>query len=151
MTIQQRIDSGCIMQRFRKGWREGTVDELTADYPFMNEFVDSILPWRGKNAKIGILKSIDTDKYYYVYLYTEKARYTIDFRPKYMGCDYTNRTIGILEDWHRGNDFPDGDSNAETFRNILYAILYNELEDIDDGSKTPHTGIQEESKPKVDD
>ena len=142
MTIQERIDSGCIMKRFREGWREGTVEELVTDYPFMKEFVENLLFWRTKNAKIGILKATDKEKYYYLYLYTKKARYTIDVREDYMGCDYTNRTMGILEDWHRGNDFSDGECNAKTLKYILYEILYNELEDIDDGSKAPTVAVE---------
>ena len=151
MTIQERIDSGCIMKRFREGWKEGTIEELTVDCPFMNEFVDNILPWRGKNSVIGILKSTDKEKYYYVYLYTKSAKYTIDFRPNYMGCDYTCRVQGILEDWNRGNDFPDGECNSDTFRRILYAILYNELENINDGSKAPRVITEEDIEPIVDD
>lgn len=149
MTIQERINSGCIMTRFREGWKEGTLEELIADYPFFKEFVENILSWRVNNRKIGILKATDKDKYYYLYLYTKKARYTIDVREKYMGCDYTNRTMGILEDWNRGNDFPDGECNAETFKSILYAILYNELEDIDDGTKAPKPVYESGAKPEV--
>ena len=59
-------------------------------------------------TKMVLVDANNKDKYYYLYLYTKKARYTIDVREKYMGCDYTNRTMGILEDWNRGNDFPDG-------------------------------------------
>ena len=70
MTIQERIDCGCIMKRFREGWREGTVEELVTDYSFMEEFVENLLFWRTKNAKIGILKAIDKEKYYYLYLYS---------------------------------------------------------------------------------
>ena len=51
MTIQERLDSDYkIYNRFGKDeWREGTVEELENDYPFLKGYIKNI-HWYGTNT-----------------------------------------------------------------------------------------------------
>ena len=55
MTVQERIDCGMIISRYKDGnWREGTMDELIQDYPFIEEYLPT--PYI-VSSYISILKS----------------------------------------------------------------------------------------------
>lgn len=138
MTIQERLDSDQIIyDRFGKDeWREGTVDEFEKDYPFLKCYINNI-NWYSNNVRVAILKSLHTDKVYHLYMFSEKHRYSINVSPTYIGAFYTCLYNLPMEDWHRGNDMPDGKSDEHTFRRILFAILATELVPYDDGSKPP--------------
>ena len=143
MTIQERIDCGRIIKRFKEGWKEGTVEELVADYPFFEKWIERVNWWH-QNNRIAILKSLTEDMVYHLYMYTDKHQYSVSVTPSYMGSCSTNRKRGILEDWNRGNDHPDGKCCEDTFIKILFAILHDELLPYDDGSKKPEP-ISEET------
>lgn len=136
MTIQERIDCGRIIKRFKEDWKEGTVEELVSDYPFFEKWIKRV-NWYHSNNRIAILKSLTMDKNYHLYMYSNTREYSISVSPKYMSCGSNNRVRGVLEDWNRGNDFPDGDCCEETFVHILFAILHDELIPYDDSSKPP--------------
>lgn len=138
MTIQERLNSDYkIYNRFGKDeWREGTVEELENDYPFLKGYIHNI-NWYGTNTKVAILKALREDKVYQLYMFSDKHRYSISISPNYMGaicsCLYKNP----MEDWTRGNDLPDGKCDEHTFKRILFAILAGELVRYDDGSEPP--------------
>jgi hypothetical protein len=141
MTVQERIDHKMIYRRFTKDenagkWREGSVDELVDDYPFFNDYVKGINWWHN-NDRIAILKKIDEDKEYHLYMFSEKHKYSIAVTPNYLGCISSSLYHLPLEDWTRGHDLPDGKCNEETLTKILFAILHDELVPFDDGSKPP--------------
>lgn len=151
MTVQERIDCGWVLARYKDGtWREGTVEELEADYPFMKGEISKI-NWYGLNKRVAIFKKKD-EKVYHLYMYSEKYEYTVHITPTYMGGFGDCRVHEPLEDWTRGNDFPDGKCDIKTFRRILYAILSYELIPYDDGSKPPQNhNEQHGERPVVDD
>jgi len=47
----------------------------------------------------------------------------------YMGANATSRSWRAGEDWHRGNDLPDGEFNEANWSRILLAILSYELDE----------------------
>ena len=59
MTIQERLDSDYkIYNRFGKDeWREGTVEELENDYPFLKGYINNI-NWYEINTRVDILKAL---------------------------------------------------------------------------------------------
>ncbi len=136
MTIQERIDHGMIYSTYKEGWREGTVNELVKDYPFLEEYIKNINWWHNNN-RVAILKSKDNDKYYQLYMFSDKHKYSIRVEPEYIGCISSSLYKLPLEGWNRGHDMPDGKATEETFKNIIFAILHDELVPYDDGSKVP--------------
>lgn len=146
MTIQERIDRRLIITRFTEGWKEGTVEELEADYPFMKGYINRI-NWYGENKRVAILKNIETQEYC-LYMYSDKYEYRIALKPTYMGASASCRTHEPLEDWTRGHDLPDGEPNENTLKRILYAILSSEIISFDNDLKKPMLdgihGVREE-------
>jgi len=74
----------------------------------------------------------DGEVYRSLCIYTEDNQYFISAieRPagkSYMGCQVTSRKARAGEDWHRGNDLPDGDFSKKTWDRIIYAIVSYEL------------------------
>ena len=138
MTIQERLDSDYkIYNRFGKDeWREGTVEELEHDYPFLKGYISNI-NWYGTNTRVAILKELNADKVYHLYMFSEKHMYSIVIEPNYMGAILSCLYKNPMEDWTRGSDLPDGKCNEDTFKRILFAILACELVRYDDGSKPP--------------
>lgn len=135
MTVQERIDSKLVIKRFMTGWKEGTVEELEADYPFMQGYINRI-NWYENNTRVAIFKKIDENEYS-IYMYSHKYEYRITLNPRYMGASASCRAKEPLEDWTRGQDLPDGEPNEDTLKRILYAILSQELIHFDDGHKPP--------------
>ena len=68
MTIQERLNSDYkIYNRFGKDeWREGTVEELEHDYPFLKGYISNINLY-GANTRVVILKELNADKVYHLY------------------------------------------------------------------------------------
>jgi hypothetical protein len=127
MTIQERIDNKMILERHKNGeWREGTVDELIGDYPFLKKHINGINWWH-KNDRVAILKSLKEEKAYQLYMFSQNHKYSIWVTPKSIGAGSSCRYCEPMEDWHRGHDLPDGDCNEETFVKILYSIMHDEL------------------------
>ena len=63
---------------------------------------------------------------YYIYGYSPTAKH-----PKgYLGCGGNSRKSRPGEDWHRGNDLPDGDYSKETFDRIVRGIVAYELKNL---------------------
>lgn len=151
MTVQERIDCGWVLKCYKDGtWKEGTVEELEADYPFMQGEINRI-NWYGFNKRVAIFKKKE-EKEYHLRMYSEDYEYIIHITPTYMGGFADCRVHRPLEDWTRGNDFPDGKCNIETFKRILYAILSYEIIPYDDGSNPPQNHNEQHSKkPVVDD
>ena len=139
MTIQERLDSDYkIYNRFGKDeWREGTVEELEHDYPFLKGYISNINWYKGVNTRVAILKALNKDKEYHLYMFSNKYMYSIAIQPNYMGATLSCLYKNPMEDWTRGSDLPDGKCNEETFKRILFAILACELVRYDDGSKPP--------------
>ena len=50
-------------------------------------------------------------------------------RPPYFGCIATSRSWRAGEDWHRGNDLPDGEFSEALWQRILCAILSYEVDE----------------------
>lgn len=136
MTIQERINHGLIYNTYKNGWREGTVKELINDYPFLEEYINNINWWHDNN-RVAILKSINNERYYQLYLFSEKHKYSIRVEPEYIGCISSSLYKLPFEDWNRGYDMPDGKATEETFKDIVFAILHDELVPYDDGRKPP--------------
>ena len=70
-----------------------------------------------------------------VYLYTATNRYSIVAKSRedddgYLGCIARCRKYRPGEDWHRGNDLPDGHFNKGTWIKILKGIVRYELQEI---------------------
>lgn len=146
MTITERIESGCIADRYIMGWREATVAELESDYPFLKGYVGR-LNWKGDdNSKVAILKSTTEFDTYELRLFTEKRTYYITVYPESITVGFNNRYHRPLEDWTRGGDIPDGECNEETFKSILYHILSLELIDYDDGTSKPYQAEEDDIK-----
>ena len=143
MTIQEMLDGDYkIYNRFGKDeWREGTVEELETDYPFFKDYIRKI-NWYGANTRVAILKALNEDKEYHLYMFSEKHMYSIVIEPNYMGAILSCLYKRPMEDWTRGRDLPDGKCNEETFKRILFAILACEFVRYDDGSK-PHVHVSE--------
>lgn len=124
-----------IYKRFGKDeWREGTVEELETDYPFLKGYISNINLY-GANTRVAILKELNEDKVYHLYMFSEKHMYSISIEPDYMGAILSCLYKKPMEDWSRGCDLLDGKCNEETFKRILFAILACELVSYDDGSK----------------
>jgi len=69
-------------------------------------------------------------------LWTRRNRYAITLHAKlsppgacYMGCGACSRSWRAGEDWHRGNDLPDGEFSETLWLRILTAILSYELDE----------------------
>jgi len=60
-------------------------------------------------------------------LCTDSHTYYIHATPTYLGCGANSRKTRAGEDWHRGNDLPDGPFNHETWEAIKDAIISYEL------------------------
>ena len=65
-------------------------------------------------------------------MYTEEHQYFISAieRPagkSYLACQVNARKARPGEDWHRGNDLPDGEFNKKTWDRIIYAIVCYEI------------------------
>jgi len=76
--------------------------------------------------------SPDGELYKKFYIYTDKHKYQIVaiIRPEddgYLGCQASTRKMRAGEDWHRGNDLPDGIFSRETWNNIMKGIIRYEL------------------------
>ena len=74
----------------------------------------------------------DGEEYRSFCVYTEEHQYFISAieRPagkSYLGCQVTARKARAGEDWHRGNDLPDGEFNKKTWDRIIYAIVCYEI------------------------
>ena len=147
MTIQERIDSGWIIDAYREGWREGTVDEFITDFPiFKTPFEQICCLFNGdRNSMVAILKSTKEDKKYKLILFTEKHEYFITVKNNWICGECSNRYFKPLEDWTRGRDLGDGDCTEETLNRILFRIIGCELLKYDDGSKAP--GLVYETEP----
>lgn len=136
MTIQERIDRNLIYETYKKDWREGTVEEFEADFPQFKDYISRI-NWGELNSRVAILKSLEVNKTYHLYLFSQRYIYSISVNPHYLGCILAARQQRPLEDWHRCSDLPDGDCTEDTFKSILYAILSCELVPFDDGTPAP--------------
>lgn len=139
MTIQERIDSGWIIDTYKEGWREGTVDEFITDFPIFKIPFEQICCMfnGGRNSRVAILKSTREDKRYKLILFTEKHEYFITVKNNWICGECSNRYFKPLEDWTRGKDLGDGDCTEETLNRILFRIIGCELLEYDDGSKSP--------------
>jgi len=76
--------------------------------------------------------SPDGETYREFSFYTDEYRYRIVAidRPNddgYLGCQTSTRKFRPGEDWHRGNDLPDGPFVRDTWDNILKGIVKYEL------------------------
>lgn len=76
----------------------------------------------------------DDDPRYALAIYTDRNRYSLTIveateeQPEgYLGCVASSRKPRAGEDWHRGNDLPDGPLNHDTWTRILAGILGYEL------------------------
>ena len=69
----------------------------------------------------------------HISIYTDTHAYHISAKLSsgdndgYLGCTVTNRKWRTGENWHRGNDLPDGPFNKNTFDEIVRAILAFEI------------------------
>lgn len=70
-----------------------------------------------------------------IWVDTATNRFTIKAHSKeeedhtYLGCIAQSKRWRAGEDWHRGNDLPDGEMTDETWWRILGAIVGYELQD----------------------
>jgi hypothetical protein len=151
MTVQERIDSGWIIDAYRKGWREGTVDEFITDFPiFKTPFEQICGLFNGdRNSRVAILKSTAESKWYNLILFTEKHLYHITAKNNWICGGYSNRYYEPLEDWTRGRDLGDGDCTEKTLNKILFRIIGCELLKYNDGSEAPKKIQEVESEPIV--
>ena len=58
---------------------------------------------------------------------TDNYTYHLHATPTYLGCGAKSRRTRAGEDWHRGNDLPDGPFNRDTWEAIEDACLSYEL------------------------
>lgn len=137
MTLQERIDSGWIIDSYKEGWREGTVDEFINDFPIFKNYFEQICGSFNGNSSplVAILKSTRDNKWYKLIFYTEKHEYFITVRNNWICGECSNRYYEPLENWTRGHDLGDGDCTEETLIKILYSILGHELIKYDNGKK----------------
>lgn len=151
MTIKERIELGLIKVEYKKGWREGTVDEFISDFPVFKKPFEQICGiFNGdKNSKVAILKSTAKDKWYNLIMFTEKREYYIVAKDNWICGGYSNRYYTPLEDWTRGRDLGDGDCTEETLNKILFRIIGCELEVYNDGSEAPEKIQEVGSEPIV--
>lgn len=125
MTIQERIDSGLIRSNLKIGYREGTMEELLKDFPLVSDSLKNVKLYGHKG--IAILKDTNKERFYVLYLFTEKNYYCIHICDEHLGCEMSSRYQEPLEDWTRGRDLPDGKCDLETWNRILCAIVGTEL------------------------
>ena len=139
MTTQERIDNGLISDTYKRGWREGTVDEFISDFPiFKKPFAQICCVFNGdRNSRVAILKSTAENKWYHLLMFTEKHEYFIAVKNDWICGGYSNRYYKPLEDWTRGRDLGDGKCTEETLNNILFRIIGCELKVYNDDSKPP--------------
>ncbi len=151
MTIQERIDSGWIIDTYREGWREGTIDEFIKDFPLFKKPFEQICGMFSgdRNSRVAILKSTKEDKKYKLILFTEKHEYFITVKNNWICGECSNRYFKPLEDWTRGRDLGDGDCTKETLNKILFRIIGCELLKYNDGSEAPKKIQEVESEPIV--
>lgn len=124
MYLQEKINSGEIKSSLKSGYNEATREELFLDFPFI---CDSILLFDLYGGEIAIFKKTGNEKFYFIYLFTEKHSYLISMSENYIGCVLSNRYYEPLEDWTRGRDLPDGKCEMRTWNRILHAILASEM------------------------
>jgi len=69
--------------------------------------------------------------------YTDTHKYSItgyeptEMNPNgYLGCTSSTRKSRVGEDWHRGNDLPDGSYSRKTFDKIVRGIVAYELKSL---------------------
>jgi hypothetical protein len=103
--------------------------ELRKSYPGICRYLDKIINGRTPDNLIMVLKSIRENDNYIIKLYTNDYEYSINFRPSrdYLGAGFSCRKTLPGENWHRGNDLPDGPANGSTMKKIIYSIISNEL------------------------
>ena len=58
---------------------------------------------------------------------TKVYTYCLHFSDTYLGAQATSRMTRAGEDWHRGNDLPDGKFSHEVFDRIVRAIVAYEV------------------------
>lgn len=147
MTIQERIDSGWIIDTYKRGWREGTIDEFINDFPvFKKAFKQICGIFSGdRNSRVAILKSTAESKWYNLILFTEKHLYHITAKNNWICGGYSNRYYEPLEDWTRRRDLGYGDCTEETLNKILFRIIGCELLKYNDGSEAPKEIKEEEA------
>lgn len=126
MEIQERIDSGTIISSLKHGYVSSNINELVGDFPFLGDSLGWVDLYSSRN-RIAIFKDTNKDRFYVIYLFTEKHFYVIHISDNYLGCGLSNRYYEPLEDWARGRDLPDGKCNIETWNKILFAIIGCEL------------------------
>ena len=145
MSIQERINLGLINDGYRKGWREGTVEEFLNDFPVFKKPFEQICGiFNGdKNSRVAILKSTAEDKWYNLIMFTEKREYYIVAKDNWICGGYSLRYYEPLEDWTRGRDLGDGECTEETLNSILLRIIGCELIKYNDDSEAPKI-IEEE-------
>lgn len=79
------------------------------------------------DGRFEMKKSIVFYTYNNQYIITAVERGTDD---GYLGCGVSTRKFRAGEDWHRGNDLPDGPFTSETLEQIKNGIIAYELEQL---------------------
>lgn len=111
-------------ENIKDGFMLSSQRELIKAYPETQHFVEFF--WNN----LIILKSMDKKNIFCVYMFTDNYQYSIYVHDDYCGSYLKCRKHGIMEDWLRGNDLPDGELSKEIFDRITYTILRCELENI---------------------
>jgi len=98
-------------------------------------FKELVYPGKVTDFIKEIQGQVNTEEMYRSFcFYTEEHQYFISAierfkgdKSSYLGCQVTARKARPGEDWHRGNDLPDGEFNKKTWDRIIYAIVSYEV------------------------
>ena len=112
-------------------------EELLNIAPQFALWLKKIVRYGNVDSQVLILWNMDEPERFKCLLYTDTHEYSIngyqgtEKNPKgYLGCTSNTRKSRVGEDWHRGNDLPDGSYSKKTFDKIINGIVAYELKNL---------------------
>ena len=101
------------------------LDQWLRDLVFPGQVKDFIEEHNGSGDDSETMRKLSLYTNEHEYIITAIERFNGE--KSYLGCGVLARKARAAEDWHRGNDLPDGDFTQDTWNKILNAILNYEL------------------------
>ena len=105
-------------------------DELRRRFPKFVKWCENL--FYDFKSRVIIRENESFDGAVSCFLYTVDYRYSITVTNDYLGCFCHCRRPRPGESWTRMSDFPDGENNLRTLREIMNAILRNEILEVED-------------------
>lgn len=129
-----------IKERYHREYGYEIIDweEMFVITPELATWLKKIVKYGNVDSQILIMRKHESKCLRYrCWLYTNDYRYTFSAHIKfdenekdYLGGYVETRKPRPGENWHRGNDLPDGEYTEETFNKIVRAIVAYELKSL---------------------